>query len=204
MKPHFPTVPVEAARQHTVFPSPGTLRPLVLVVDDELLITQTLSAILDAKGFAVLIAQDAAEALDICALTPPELLITDVSMPTKNGFDLAIEVKHAVPDCEVIFFSGHLGLAEMCAEMGELGKDCVMLVKPVHPAVLLESVYEVLKRRGHGLETLNGTHSQSLYEFLSEVVRGGEVNGSSWSLTLRQRQQAVESLGPVSAIPARN
>src|SRR5579863_3354016 len=98
MNPHFPTVPVEAARRHTIFPSPGTLRPLVLVVDDEPLITQTLSAILDAKGFAVMTALDATEALEICALIPPELLITDVSMPQKNGFDLAIEVKHAVPD----------------------------------------------------------------------------------------------------------
>lgn len=194
MKPIFPTVPVEAARQHTVLSSPGTLRPLVLVVDDEPLITQTLSAILDAKGFAVLTALDAAEALDICALMPPELLITDVSMPVKNGFDLAIEVKHAIPDCEVIFFSGHLGLAEMCTEMGELGKDCVMLVKPVHPADLLDRVYEVLKRRGHSLGAVIRERSQSLYEFLSEAVKGGEVNGSDWSLTLRERQRAVESV----------
>jgi len=197
MKPIFPTVPVEAARQHTVLSSPGTLRPLVLVVDDEPLITQTLSAILDAKGFAVLTALDAAEALEICALMPPELLITDVSMPVKNGFDLAVEVKHAVPDCGVIFFSGHLGLAEMCSEMGELGKDCVMLVKPVHPADLLERVYEVLNRRGRALQAVNQARSQSLYEFLSEVVQGGEVNGSSWSLTLRQRQRAVHSFAPI-------
>lgn len=201
MKPIFPTVPVEAARQHTVLSSPGTLRPLVLVVDDEPLITQTLSAILDAKGFAVMTALDATEALEICALIPPELLITDVSMPQKNGFDLAIEVKHAVPDCEIIFFSGHLGLAEMCSEMGELGKDCVMLVKPVHPADLLERVYEVMKRRGRALQASNHARSRSLYEFLSEVVQGGEVNGSAWSLTLRQRQRAVHSFAPV-AFPA--
>jgi DNA-binding response OmpR family regulator len=166
---------------------------LVLVVDDEPLITQTLSAILNANGFAVLTALDAAEALDLCALIPPELLITDVSMPVKNGFDLAIEVKHAIPDCEVIFFSGHLGLAEMCAEMGELGKDCVMLVKPVHPADLLARVYEVMKRRGHALQSVSQARSQSLYEFLSEAVRGCEVNGSSWSLTFRARQRTVAS-----------
>lgn len=194
MNPHFPTVPVEAVRQHTVIPSPGTLRPLVLVVDDEPLITQTLSAILDGKGFAVLTAVDADEALEICELTPPELLITDVSMPVKNGFDLALEVKRSVPDCEVIFFSGHLGLAEMCAEMGELGNDCVMLVKPVHPADLLARVYEVMKRRGHALEAVNRARSQSLYEFLSEAVRGCEVNGSSWSLKLRERQRAEKQL----------
>ena len=113
MSPHFPTVPVEFARQK-FRPPPGPERPLLLVVDDEPLITETLSAILDSKGFAVLTAHDAAEALEICGLTPPELLITDVSMPVMNGFDLAVEVKGIAPDCEVIFFTGHLKPRREC------------------------------------------------------------------------------------------
>jgi len=189
MSPHFPTVPIESARQK-VSPPPESLRTLLLVVDDEPLITETLSAILDSKGFAVLTANDATEALETCALTPPELLITDVSMPVMNGFDLAVEVKRTTPDCEVIFFTGQVHLAEMCRELGEAGKDCVMLVKPVHPANLLNHVDEVLKRRA--LQTHNHSQAQSLYAFLSSVVRGGEVPAGN--LTARQRPDAADGL----------
>ena len=184
---HFPTVPVEAVRKNSVLPPPESPRPLVLVVDDEPLITQTLAAILASKGFSVLTAQDPAEALEISALSPPELLITDVSMPGMNGFELAIEVKRIAPDCEVIFFSGHMNLAEMSAEFGGMSKDCVMLVKPVHPADLLDNVYAVLARRGHALRPAASSRSLSLYEFLSSVVRGSDVNSSAWNLTLRNR-----------------
>ena len=193
MSPHFPTVPVEAARQKAS-PPPECLRPLLLVVDDEPLITETLSAILDSKGFAVLTAHDAAEALEICALTPPELLITDVSMPVMNGFDLAVEVKGIAPDCEVIFFTGHLNLAEMCQEMGELGNYCVMLFKPVHPADLLEKVSEVLARRGRPLQLGSLARSQSLYEFLSSVVHGSDGSSPTWNVTMRNRHHPADTL----------
>jgi len=192
MSPYFPTVPVEVARKKAC-PPPGGLRPLLLVVDDEPLITETLSAILDSKGFAVLTAHDADEALEICALTPPELLITDVSMPVMNGFDLAVEVKSIASDCEVIFFTGHLNLAEMCTEMGELGNDCVMLLKPVHPADLLEKVSEVLARR-RPLQQGRQARSQSLYEFLSSVIHGSDGNSPAWNVTMRNRHRPADTV----------
>jgi DNA-binding response OmpR family regulator len=180
MKSHFPTVPVAVAQQ---CPPAGRLRPLVLVVDDEPLITITLSAILNAKGFAVLTAHDAAEALETCALMPPELLITDVSMPGMNGFDLAIEVKRMVQDCEIIFFTGHLHLAEICKEMGEMTQCCVMLVKPIHPVDLLDKVCEVLKRRESVRDDASPSRCESVYEFLSSAVRGEGVRPQKMHLS---------------------
>ncbi|KAA6464859.1 response regulator [Acidobacteria bacterium AB60] len=192
---HFPTVPVEAARQHPAALPSGPLRPLVLVVDDEPLIAQTLAAIMDSRGYAVLTASDGLEALEICALMPPELLIADVSMPVMNGFDLAIEVKRLAPDCEIIFFSGQPGVPGLCRELGEPGRDCVVLLKPVHPADLLEQAREVLRRRGRILQPTALSRTQSLYEFLSSVVRDEDVNPSAWSLTLRERQRDARNLG---------
>jgi hypothetical protein len=78
----------------------------------------------------------------------------------------------------------------MCRELGEAGKDCVMLVKPVHPANLLNHVDEVLKRRA--LQTHNHSQEQSLYAFLSSVVRGGEVPAGN--LTARQRPGGADGL----------
>lgn len=193
MKTHFPTVPVEVAQQ---CPPVGDLRPLVLVVDDEPLITVTLSAILNAKGFAVLTAHDAADALDTCALMPPELLITDVSMPGMNGFDLAIEVKRRVRDCEVIFFTGHLNLVEKCKDLDEVSRYCVMLAKPVHPVDLLDKVYEVVNRRGSAGDDATLPHWESVCELLSAVVRGEGANWSAPAGNRRMRPSAVHHRRP--------
>lgn len=193
MKMHFPTVPVEVAKQ---CPPADRLRPLVLVVDDEPLITVTLSAILNAKGFAVLTAHDASDALDTCGLMPPELLITDVSMPGMNGFDLAIEVKRMVRDCEVIFFTGHLNLVEKCKELDEVRKYCVMLAKPVHPVDLLDKVYEVVNRRGSVRDDANLPNWERVCELLSAVVRGEGANSPVPISNRRIERSAVHHSRP--------
>jgi DNA-binding response OmpR family regulator len=120
-------------------------------------------------------------------------------MPLMNGFDLAAAVKRIAPDCEVIFFTGHLNLAEMYAEIGDAGEYCVMLTKPIHPANLLEHVYCVLEQRGRALQPVNHALSLRLYEYLSSVVRGGEVGLSAWGLTpgaVATRSRAVSLKAP--------
>jgi CheY-like chemotaxis protein len=39
------------------------------------------------------------DALEIAAVVPPEVLITDLLMPGLSGLDLAIEIRRTVPDC---------------------------------------------------------------------------------------------------------
>src|ERR1700679_2638253 len=56
-------------------------RPVVLVVDDESAIADTLAEILSRSGYAALTAYDAEEALESALMTPPEMLITDVVLP---------------------------------------------------------------------------------------------------------------------------
>ena len=62
-------------------------KPRVLVVDDERVIADTLSAILSKHGFAVMTAYSGATALDLARVTPPDLLISDVAMPEMNGIE---------------------------------------------------------------------------------------------------------------------
>ncbi|MEO6982804.1 MAG: response regulator, partial [Edaphobacter sp.] len=81
-------------------------RHVVLVVDDEKVIADTLSMILSKSGYAVLTAYDGATALDLASAIPPELLITDVVMPGMTGVELAIEMTRMTPDCKVLMFSG--------------------------------------------------------------------------------------------------
>jgi CheY-like chemotaxis protein len=128
---------------------PGNLfleqhRPVVLVVDDERIIADTVVAVLSRSGFAAIAAYDGSSALELAAVIPPELLITDISMPGMSGIELALAMVHAIPDCKVLLFSGHASHADLI-EARKAGYDFPLLSKPVHPVQMLTHVAESLK-----------------------------------------------------------
>lgn len=60
----------------------------ILIVDDEPQITRVLRTSLDAHGYDLRVANDGQTALDIARDWPPDLMITDLSMPTMDGLEL--------------------------------------------------------------------------------------------------------------------
>lgn len=70
--------------------------PTVLIVDDEqhirLLIEQTLEELED-EGVELLTAADGEQALDVVANHAPDLVFLDVTMPKKDGFEVARAIK---------------------------------------------------------------------------------------------------------------
>src|SRR5580698_1632282 len=77
-------VPVPASSSDTI---PD--RPMVLVVDDEPAIADTVSAILNQNGYAALTAYDGKDALETALLIRPELVITDIGLPDMSGIEVA-------------------------------------------------------------------------------------------------------------------
>jgi DNA-binding response OmpR family regulator len=119
--------------------------PVVLIVDDEKIIADTLTAIFNRSGYTALTAYDAKSALAIAALSPPELLITDVMMPGMNGIDLAIAIEALLPDCRIMLFSGQASTVDLLARARTMGHDFTTLSKPVHPTELLKRASETLQ-----------------------------------------------------------
>ena len=114
---------------------------IVLVVDDERVIADTLSIILSRSGFAVHTAYDAASAMELARTIPPHLLLSDVMMgPGMDGTQLAMELVKSYPDCKVILFSGHAATQDLLQKSRERGHDFMMLTKPLHPAELLTQI----------------------------------------------------------------
>jgi CheY-like chemotaxis protein len=114
--------------------------PVVLIVDDERIIADTLALILARSGFATFTAYSASSAMEMAAVVPPQLLISDVLMPGMTGVELAILLVKAVPDCKIILFSGQAATADLLAEAYQSGHDFTILSKPVHPADLLRHI----------------------------------------------------------------
>ena len=190
MNTHFPTVPVEAARKMAHLEGPEWLRPVVLVVDDEPIICETLLAILNGSGLAALTACDAFAAIELASLIPPQLLITDVAMPGMDGIELAKRVAETVPDCEIIVFSGQASTAEISDRLKTLGRRFITVAKPVHPADLLEKVFEALGRRGTQVKAPKTRQKPSLYDFLSSKRAFDESR--ALQVTVRERGRAVD------------
>ena len=115
-------------------------RPIVLVVDDEILIADTLSIILSNSGFAPITAYGAKSALEIAKVIPPDLLLSDVAMPGMTGVELAIAITQMIGDCRVLLVSGQSATTDILAEARNAGYDFPLLTKPIHPCLLLERI----------------------------------------------------------------
>ncbi|HEY5056985.1 MAG TPA: response regulator [Acidobacteriaceae bacterium] len=127
----------------TSFPSQENRRPLVLVVDDERVIADTLSVILSKNGFEVITAYTGEQALSMALETKPDLLLSDVMMgPGIDGTELAVEIVRTYPGCKVLLFSGHSATRELLGKAREAGHDFTLLAKPLHPADLLARLSE--------------------------------------------------------------
>src|SRR5512134_353182 len=69
----------------------------VLVVDDEANILLSLEFLMKKAGYAVRVARNGEEALAAIGAAPPDLVLLDVMMPSRNGFDVC-EAIRANPD----------------------------------------------------------------------------------------------------------
>ena len=87
----------------------------VLVVDDEPIILETMSAILEGEGFVVRTAEDGFAALVTLRQTAPDIIISDLRMPNMSGFELLSVVRRRFPHIPVIAISGEYIAAGMPA-----------------------------------------------------------------------------------------
>src|SRR5580698_2963663 len=97
--------------------------PIVYLVEDEKIITQTLALILKTSGFQPIAFTKPLEALRTAEAVTPSLLISDVMMPEMNGIELGIRMRAISPGCKVLLFSGQPAADDLLIEAQERGHD---------------------------------------------------------------------------------
>jgi two-component system, cell cycle sensor histidine kinase and response regulator CckA len=117
-------------------------QPVILVVDDEVLVRNFVCLQLQRDGYQVLAATDGVEALEVArAYTGTiHMLVTDVVMPRMDGLVLARRMQEERPGTRILVMSGRLS--------GEGRQHTVshpFINKPFMPKELREKVKEVLK-----------------------------------------------------------
>jgi len=123
----------------------------VLVVEDQPEVRALTTRILEGRGYTVLAAQHASEALEVASRYPKtiDMLLTDVVMPGINGRELARLMAAQRTNIKVLFVSGYTG--EAVREHGLLERDAAFLQKPFTPDVLAERVRALLDGRASQL-----------------------------------------------------
>ena len=101
----------------------------LLVVDDEVGICNALTRLLRRDGYHILVAHSGAEALDLLALHPIQVILSDQRMPGMSGTELLGKVKSLYPDTVRIILSGYTDLSAV-TEAVNRGAVFRFLTKP--------------------------------------------------------------------------
>ncbi len=180
---------------------------VVLAVDDDELILEIATRILQAEGLSVITARDGSEAITLIESLRPDLILTDVDMPSVNGLQL---VAHLRSDPEltripVVFLSSLSSTSDIVAGL-QLGGDDY-LTKPFDAAELVARVRAKLTRvpvpatmldrdPGSGLLTERTFREEMRREF-ARFQRGGLPATIAW-ISIQEMESVRARLGGVA------
>ena len=115
----------------------------ILVADDEASIRELCSMYLEQEGFGVLQAADGEEALEAARAREPALIVLDLMMPKKSGFDVCRELRKD-SDVPILMLTARSEEVDRIVGL-EMGADDY-LGKPFHPRELTARVKAILRR----------------------------------------------------------
>lgn len=108
----------------------------ILAVDDDMDLLRVIEDVLEDEGYTVLTACSGRDALTILAVSTPDIVLTDVTMPGLDGLSFVDELRHRPSAPPVLLMSGVVptGL-----------RDVPLLRKPFDITELLNEVERVLR-----------------------------------------------------------
>lgn len=164
---------------------------LVLVVDDETNIIDVCTVYLQREGYQVISAVSGDEAIRLWRLHSPQLIVLDLMMPGKNGWQVCEEIRNE-QDVPIIMLTARGD--EMDRLMGlTMGADDY-LTKPFSPRELVLRAKAILRRQQRGqAEAANGAGAVTPAHIMkypglevNVLHRSVRVNGKEIELTVKE------------------
>ena len=116
----------------------------ILVVDDDPAVRDSIAVVLETAGFLVEQAEQGVVALRLLRAHEPDLIITDILMPQKEGIETIREIRSILPNTPVIAISGGTdGGADYLKMALSFGASAVM-AKPFDPTAMLKLVHRLV------------------------------------------------------------
>ncbi len=146
----------------------------VLVVDDDPVIGKSFDRVLTAKGYTVITAPDAADALERLRDEEVDLVVTDIRMPGMSGIELAETVKARRPWMPVLIVTGY-GNASDEARARAAGVSA-FLHKPLSPEQIEGSTEDAIARATAPMPLVTADEAVAPVAVEAEApVKGGRI-----------------------------
>ena len=125
----------------------------ILIIEDEVILAQSLKALLEKKGFEVQVCYDGESGTDYALLGIYDLLILDVMMPKIDGYQVARQVRAQRCGTPILMLTAKSALEDRIAGLNA-GAD-YYLTKPFDTRELLACINALLRRQGNQVDELS-------------------------------------------------
>ena len=143
-------------------------KPLVLTIDDDQSVRESLANYLEDFGYAVLQAEDGRHGLDVLGTHRPDLILVDLRMPRMDGLQVLARVREIAPEIPIMVVSGAGDIRDVVEALRRGAWD--YLVKPIQDMNILLHAVETCLERARLLRQ-NREYQQSLEESLDKLQR---------------------------------
>jgi DNA-binding NtrC family response regulator len=161
----------------------------ILIVDDELVVRDSLARWFESEDFEVLTAASAPEALEQLARSRFDLALVDIKMPGVDGIELQQRLLQADPDLPVIIMTGYASVETAVKALKAGAYDYI--TKPFDPDDLVHLVKNAVSHRAATKEVAK------LKDNLSRVFPDTQLIGQS--AAMRRVVEMVETVAPSDA-----
>ncbi|MGE5838748.1 MAG: sigma-54-dependent transcriptional regulator [Deltaproteobacteria bacterium] len=122
-----------------------SVKPRVLIVDDEERFRTTMAKLLTVNGLEVTAVGSGEDALEELKSKPYDVITLDIRMPGMSGLEALAEIKKANPGVEVIILTGHASV-DTAVEIMKLG-GYEYLLKPTSTEELMNKIDAAFERK---------------------------------------------------------
>lgn len=140
------------------------MKTKLLLVEDEIDLADNIKSILELNGFEVLVANNGVEGIILAKQERPDIIVSDISMPKKNGYEVLDELNKDVITSHIpfIFLTARVEHKDLRKGM-ELGADDYIF-KPFHSKELITAINARLER-------VNAFKGQKLSDYVKSPNR---------------------------------
>jgi DNA-binding NtrC family response regulator len=167
------------------------MRIRFLIVDDEQSIRRLCMTVGQGLGYVCTEAETAEAALEMLETQPPEIVVTDLKLPSQTGMDLLRRIKDLLPRAEVAIMTGHGSIESAVEAMRQGAYDYIE--KPFR----VEKLRQLLQRMAEKVRLV--TENQFLRERVSSESQLDGITGTSAKIqdVLRMVSRLKDTRTPV-------
>lgn len=166
----------------------------ILIVEDEPAIAMGLRDDLELEGYQVVVVDNGSAAVKLACTEPFDLLLLDVMLPGKSGYDVCREIRSKKPDLPIIMLTARSQEAEKVLGL-EMGADDYV-TKPFSPLELRARI-KALLRRSQGSQPTSYAFASVVVNLERMEVLDGERPIELTSLEFRLLTALIQNAGRV-------